>query len=117
MKNFKKLNIWILGMEIVKQTFEVTSKLPKEEKYGAISQMTRAAVSIPANIAEGGSRSTDKAYARFITFSLGSAFELETFLIISKELNWLKAEETKELEENLQNEIIMLQAFLKKLKQ
>ncbi|WP_395092582.1 four helix bundle protein [Vaginella massiliensis] len=62
--------------------------MPKAEKYGMISQMTRAVLSIPANIAEGSSRHSDKDYARFLQIALGSAFELQTYFVLIRELEW-----------------------------
>jgi four helix bundle protein len=93
MKHYKELIIWQRGIEIVKKVYELTKQFPAEEKYGIVSQITRAAVSIPANIAEGSSRNSDKDYARFLQLSLGSAFEVQTYLIIAKEMSWLKLEE------------------------
>lgn len=86
MKNFKQLKIWQQGMLIVKQVYQVSDFLPNEEKYGLRSQMTRAAVSIPSNIAEGSSRFSDSDYKRFLEISLGSAFELQTQVLIVQEL-------------------------------
>jgi four helix bundle protein len=68
-------------MEIVTATYNFTSILPKEEKFGLISQITRAAVSIPLNIAEGSSRNSEYDYKRFLEYALGSSYELETLLI------------------------------------
>lgn len=73
-------------MGIVKQVYAIARFLPDEERYGLRSQMTRAAVSIPSNIAEGSSRFSDPDYRRFLEMSLGSSFELETQLLIVKEL-------------------------------
>jgi four helix bundle protein len=86
MKNFKQLKVWKQGMGIVKQVYTISRFLPDEERYGLRSQMTRAAVSIPSNIAEGSSRQSDPDYRRFLEISLGSSFELETQLLIVKEL-------------------------------
>jgi four helix bundle protein len=86
MKNFKQLKIWQQGMLIVRQVYQVSEFLPNEEKYGLRSQMTRAAVSIPSNIAEGSSRFSDPDYKRFLEISLGSAFELQTQVLIVQEL-------------------------------
>ena len=115
MKNYKELKVWQMSIEVVKRTFKISQLLPQQEKFGVISQMTRAAVSIAANIAEGSSRSSDKDYARFLQISLGSAFELQTYFIIAKELFWVKEEETAEAENLLEQEIKMTQAFIKKL--
>jgi four helix bundle protein len=86
MKNFKQLKIWQQGILIVRQVYQVSEFLPNEEKYGLRSQMTRAAVSIPSNIAEGSSRFSDPDYKRFLEISLGSAFELQTQVLIVQEL-------------------------------
>ena len=115
MKNYKELNVWKKGIEIVKATYLLSKQLPSEEKYGMISQMTRAAVSIPANVSEGSSRNSDKDYARFLQIALGSAFELQTYLEIINELNWTKTEKINELEKILEEEIKMIHAFINKL--
>ncbi len=66
MRNFKKLEIWRNGIDIVKTIYYLSDKLPSEEKFGLISQITRAAISIPSNIAEGCSRSSEKEFKRFL---------------------------------------------------
>jgi len=76
MKNFKQLTVWQKSMNLVVETHQLSKSLPNEEKFGLISQMNRAAVSIPSNIAEGSSRRSDKDYARFLEIALGSSFEL-----------------------------------------
>jgi len=88
MKNFKKLQVWSKGFKIVLNVYKVTNKLPDRERFGLISQMNRAAVSIPSNIAEGSTRSGQKDYKRFLEIALGSSFELETQLLIVKELKF-----------------------------
>ena len=92
MHNFRKLNIWTESVELVTEIYRVTEKLPKEEKYGLISQMERAAVSIPSNIAEGSAKSSNKDFARFLEMSLGSCYELETELLVSKNLKYISEE-------------------------
>lgn len=84
MQDFKKLLIWTKGMEIVDLIFEVSKSLPPEERYALSSQMKRSAVSIPSNIAEGSSKTSQKDFNRYLEISLGSAFELETQLLIIK---------------------------------
>lgn len=115
MKNYRELNVWKKGIDLVKVTYQLSKKFPVEEKYGLIAQMTKAAVSIPANIAEGSSRNSDKDNARFLQIALGSAFELQTYFIIGKELDWLTFEEVVAAEKLLKEEIKMIQSFLKKL--
>ena len=88
MKNFKELRIWQKGMDIAVNCFKITEEFPKEEKFGLNIQITRAGVSIPSNIAEGSSRSSEKEYARFIEISMGSSYELETQLLIAQRLSY-----------------------------
>ena len=87
MRKFKELQIWQLGIEITKAIYKIAEKFPKEERFGIRSQMTRAAVSIPTNIAEGSSRQSDVDFRRFLEIALGSLYELETQLIVLKELS------------------------------
>ena len=84
--NFRELTIWKKAMEIVTSLYQLVSEFPSEEKYGLKSQMTRAAVSIPSNISEGSGRSTNKDFKRFLDISLSSSYELETQLLICKNL-------------------------------
>ncbi|MGH1437242.1 MAG: four helix bundle protein [Lewinella sp.] len=91
MRNFRNLEIWKLGLSIVQDIYLLCGTFPKEEKYGLISQMTRAAVSVPSNIAEGCSRKSEKEYSRFLEIAMGSLFELETQLIIAHKLEFAKA--------------------------
>ncbi len=86
MHNFKELKVWQLSRQLVKEIYEVTNSFPLEEKYGLISQLRRCAVSIPTNISEGCGRNTDRDFAHFLNISLGSAYELETLLILSLDL-------------------------------
>ncbi len=115
MKNFKELITWQKGIEIVKKTYLLAKDFPREEKFGLISQMTRSAVSIPANIAEGSSRNSDKDYQRFLQIALGSAFELQTYFVIVKELQWVSGEQVLTVENLLEVEIKMIHSFIKRL--
>lgn len=108
MRNFKELRIWQKGIDIAVKTFQLTDTFPKEDKYGISQQMNRSGVSIPSNIAEGSSRRSEKDYARFIEISLGSAFELETQLVICEKL--LKGDQ--ELLQTLRTDISDLQKML-----
>jgi len=96
MRNFRNLEIWTRGIELVKEIYKLTSKFPSTEKFGLISQMQRASVSIPSNIAEGCSRNSDVEFKRFLEIAIGSSFELETQIIIANELNLINPTETKE---------------------
>jgi four helix bundle protein len=87
-RNFKDLKIWQRGVELVKLIYVITNSIPVDEKYGIVSQMRRSAVSVPSNIAEGFMRRHNKEYKQFLYIALGSLGELETQIIISKELNF-----------------------------
>lgn len=115
MKNYKELIIWQKGIQLVKSVYVLSKSFPSEEKFGMISQVTRAAVSIPANIAEGSSRNSDKDYARFLQIALGSAFEVQTYLVIAKDMGWVSNEKIEAIEILLEEEIKMLHAFIRKL--
>lgn len=86
MHNFKELKVWQLSRQLVKDIYEVSSKFPAEKKYNLVSQIRRAAVSIPTNIAEGCGRNTDNDFAHFLNISLGSAYELESLLFLGFDL-------------------------------
>lgn len=115
MRNFKQLKIWQKGFELAINSFKLTASFPKEEKYGISSQITRAAVSIPSNIAEGSSRSSTKEYSRFIEISLGSTFELETQLLIAQAVNYGNKDLTNTMLKDIDEEQKMLTSFMSKL--
>lgn len=115
MKNFKKLKIWEKGMEIVSLTYEITKRLPDNEKFALTSQMNRAAVSIPSNIAEGSSRDSSKDYRHFLRIALGSSFELETQVLIVERLDYVCMPEIERLKEEIDQEQKMLMAFMNRL--
>jgi len=116
MSNFRNLKIWQKGMDLVIQVYKLSEKLPNEEKYGLKSQITRAAISIPSNIAEGSSRSSDKEFKHFLEVSLGSAFELETQLLIIKKLNMINNDNIEPVLNALQEEQKMINTFIQRLK-
>jgi len=84
----KKLDVWIKSMDLVEQIYKFTLKIPDSEKFGLISQMRRAVVSIPSNIAEGAARKGDREFIQFIHIALGSLAELETQYLIVIRLNY-----------------------------
>jgi four helix bundle protein len=112
--DYKELNVWKESIDLVKLVYEVTQKFPSEEKFGLVSQLRRASVSIPSNIAEGNGRSSDKDYKRFVEMAYGSALELETQLIISVELNFIK--ENDSIFKKLEQVKKLLSGFIKYLK-
>ena len=116
MRNFRTLEIWKNGIELVKQVYVLSQKLPSEEKFGLRSQITRAAVSIPSNIAEGCSRNSDIEFKRFLEIAMGSLFEVETQLIISKELEFIPEENLTAIFELLNTEARMINSLISKIK-
>ncbi len=100
-------------MTLVKEVYLQIENFPKSETYGIVSQIQRAAVSIPANIAEGAGRDSDKEFSRFLDIANGSAFELETLLLLSVSLQYLSEEANKPLS----LEIVEIQRMIYGLKQ
>ena len=115
MRNFKQLKIWQKGFQIAVKSIKLTSAVPKEEKYGLVSQISRASVSIPSNVAEGSSRSSEKDYRRFLDMSLGSSFELETQILIADAVNYGETELRNEILRDIDEEQKMLISFMNKL--
>jgi len=87
-KSHMDLKIWQISMDLVEEIYKITSTFPKEEIYALSSQMKRAAISVPSNIAEGASRQTTKEFIKFLYISLGSLSELETQVLIANRLNY-----------------------------
>ena len=87
---YKDLILWQKSMELVKETYSLVKKLPKEETYALSDQMRRAAISIPSNIAEGNGRKSKIDYVRFLDISRGSLYELETQIYIGVMLNFFE---------------------------
>lgn len=97
MHNYKELKIWQKGRELVKEIYSLTKGYPNEELYVLVSQMRRAVISIPSNIAEGSGRNTDKDFCRFLDVANGSAFELETQLYLSFDIGYISEVELNQL--------------------
>ncbi len=116
MRNFKELKIWQKGFEIAVDTYKITASFPSSEKFGLTSQLTRAAVSIPSNVAEGSSRKSEKDYHRFIEISLGSSFELETQILIAKAVGLNQSIVYDDLLSKINEEQKMLASFMNSLK-
>ena len=116
MRKFKELEIWKLGKSIAIETYRVSKSMPPEEVYGLTSQMRRAAISVPSNIAEGCSRSSNKEFVRFLEIAIGSSFELETQLIICLELGFLNEDALDEMLATLETVQQKINAFIKSVK-
>lgn len=87
-----RLDVWKKSIELVKEVYICTKRLPKEERFALTSQMRRAAISIPANISEGAARNSTKEYLRFLRISYSSLAELDTYFILLKELDYLEGD-------------------------
>jgi len=99
MHNYKNLHIWQDGIKLARRIYEVTGSFPANEKYGIVSQMTRAAVSIPSNIAEGAGRNSNKDFANFLSIAIGSVFELHTQIVICGQIGLIDITTVQQLEE------------------
>ncbi|WP_294207099.1 four helix bundle protein [uncultured Chryseobacterium sp.] len=93
MHHFEKLLFWQKSMVLAKNIYLACQRIHNDEKFGLISQIKRSVISIPSNIAEGSGRNSDKEFNHFLAIALGSAFELQTQLILTKELNLLPEDE------------------------
>lgn len=93
MRNFRKLDVYLRSINFANSIYDITYQWPDMERYGLTSQINLATVSIPSNISEGSARRTKNDFARFIEISLGSAFEVETQLIISKDRGYISDNE------------------------
>lgn len=112
-KTHKDLDVWKKSMNLAEEVYELTQGFPKEEIFGLISQMRRAAVSIPSNIAEGAARNSDKEFVQFLHVSLGSLAELETQLLLSRELGFVKDEQLDQKVEQIRKMLLGLVKYLK----
>jgi four helix bundle protein len=115
MHNFKKMKIWQEACNTVTNIYKLTEKIPVSERYGLISQIQRAAVSIPANIAEGSGRTTNLEFKRFLDIAIGSAFELETLVILAGNLGFISKEDTITNTTNINNLDKMIISFKQQL--
>ncbi|HAD98378.1 MAG TPA: four helix bundle protein [Cryomorphaceae bacterium] len=97
MHNFKNLVIWQKSMELVSEVFAITSQFPNEHKFGLAMQMQRSAISIPSNISEGSGRESDKELVRFLNIANGSCNELETQILIARNLDLIAPNQTEEI--------------------
>ncbi|MCU4155984.1 four helix bundle protein [Carboxylicivirga sp. A043] len=116
MHKFKELKVWQKSRVLVKSVYQLTKNFPASEQFGITSQMQRAAVSIPANIAEGAGRNTNKDFARFLDIANGSSFELETLVYLCIDLEYISDEEFNHLNESILEVQRMLYSLKEKVK-
>ncbi|MFZ0035184.1 MAG: four helix bundle protein [Sedimentisphaerales bacterium] len=114
-RTYRDLDIWKMGIELVKDIYKSTEQFPRQEMYGLVSQMRRSGVSIPSNVAEGFRRYYNKEYKQFLYVSLGSCAELETQITIAKELKYIQEDKEAELLERLDHICRMISNLFKKL--
>ncbi len=115
MHNYKELKVWQKVRVLVKTVYQLTKDFPKEESFGLVSQMRRAVISIPSNIAEGAGRETSKVFCRFLDITYGSSFELETQLLLCFDLEYISEAVSSETETQIKEIQRMLYAFKSKL--
>ena len=99
-RSYRDLKVWQKSMDLTVRTYEVTRRFPSEEKYGLVSQMRRAAASVPANIAEGRARRSTKEFIQMLGIARGSLAELETFVTLSERLGLIRSETSESLLED-----------------
>ena len=114
-KSYKELQVWQKGIEIVDKVYSMTEAFPREELYGLTSQMRRASVSIPTNVAEGFVRHHTKEYIQFLHVALGSCAELETLLVIAARRKYVTSSNLDELSEAIDHETRMLVRLIQTL--
>ncbi|QDH78455.1 four helix bundle protein [Echinicola soli] len=112
MHNFKELKVWQKSVDYAIKIYQMTQGFPQEEKFGLTSQMRRAGVSIPSNIAEGCTKTSYKSFANSLEISLGESFELETQLEISKRIGLV----TEDMNEEIQSDLSEIQRMIIGLK-
>lgn len=115
--SYKDLIVWKKSIELVTEIYAVSKQFPIEEKFGLVNQLNRAVVSIPANIAEGWGRESSKNYLQFLRISRGSLMEVETLMIISKNLNYIEEEKFKLVSGRIEETGKILQGLIKSIQQ
>ena len=116
MRDFKKLVVWQKAHQLTLEVYRVTASYPRDEVFGLTSQLRRASSSIGANIAEGCGRDTVADFARFLTLAMGSASEVESHLLLSRDLGHLSAQEFSDATEKTIEVKKMLTSYLRRLR-
>lgn len=117
MQDFKKLQVWQHGMDLVVDCYHLTKKLPSNELYDLTAQIKSAVKSIPSNIAEGCSRRSKKDFFRFLEIALGSAFELETHILTAIKLDFINEKQNETLLQKITAEQKMIYSLMNLLNQ
>ena len=113
MHQYKNLKVWQKSISIADNIYEITKLFPSEEKFGLVSQMRRACISMSSNIAEGAGKSSSKDFIRFLEIANGSSYELDTQSIISKNQNYITEEQFEKISSDLTEFQKMLYALIK----
>lgn len=116
MGTHEDLDVWKLSMDLVIDIYSVTKNFPADEKFGLTSQLRRAAVSVPSNIAEGAARKSDKEYIQFLYIALGSIAEIETQLLISTRLGFYNSETILKQTNMVKAKLLNFIKYLKNIK-
>ena len=114
--HYKQLTVWQKAMALVKDVYEITASFPKQEQFGLVSQLRRAAVSIPSNIAEGQGRMSSGEFIQFLGIARGSLHEVETQLIVACDLGFLKKADLERLGTSVQEVGRLLNGLIRSLK-
>ena len=115
MKNFRDLEVWSLSHQLTLQAYRATQRFPAEERFGLISQIRRAAASVPANIAEGCGRKGNSEFHRFLQIAMGSASELEYHLLLARDLDYLEEPTHESLHQSTTRVKRMLASLINKV--
>ena len=116
MKSHKDLDVWRLAVDLACEVYKTTGTFPKEEQYGMVNQMRRAATSIASNIAEGAARQSSKEFVQFLHIALGSTSELDTQLEIATRVNLANPGELQKLQESAARVNQMLRGLVKSVR-
>jgi len=114
--SYKDLIVWQKGMDLAESVYNISKKLPANEQFGLTSQVRRAAISIPSNIAEGYGRQSTGSYKQFLSISRGSLLELETQLLLCVRLKFIDSEEVEQLFVEINSLARMLSSLISKIK-
>ena len=115
LKNYKELKVWQKSYQLCLKIYKITKRFPNEERYGLTSQIRRAAVSVPSNIAEGYGRKTTPEYIRFLYIAYGSNCEMETQILLSEDLGYIETDKLEILQIGIGEVERMLKALIKSL--